>query len=464
MLQRFKNKYIGDRQFYGYVLGITIPMILQNVVSSFVSLLDNIMVGQIGTEQMSGVAIANQLMFVYYVSIFGVVSGPGIFGAQFYGKGDYKGQQYTVRIRVLAALIFTAIAMCVFGGFGKQLIGLYLNEAASTGDVAATLIYGRQYLNIMLISLVFFGIGQSYASALRECGNTVIPMIASILAVLINLLLDYILIFGRLGMPELGVSGAAIATVIAKIIECMIVVVWAHCNPSKNQFITGLYSSFHIPSELFRRIAIKGMPLMLNEICWSMGIAVLNQCYAVRGLEVVAGQNIASTMINLFNIVYMQVGASISIIVGQQLGAGRMDRAKEYADKVLFFAEVICVFMSALMIPCAALFPSIYNTGQQVRSLATYFIRIQSLAMPLTCFVHCAYFILRSGGRTGITFVFDSVFVWVIMVPLAFCLVHFTELTIYLVFPIVLFSEVIKVVIGYMMIRSNIWLRNIVND
>ena len=154
MWKRFKIKYIGDKDFYKYILILAVPMIVQNAITSFVSFLDNIMVGQIGTEQMSGVAIVNQLMFVFNICIFGGVSGAGIFGTQFFGKGDYEGQKYTFRFKLYACALITGIALVLFGFFDTQLISLYLNDSGSVGDISLALEYGREYLAIMMIGLV----------------------------------------------------------------------------------------------------------------------------------------------------------------------------------------------------------------------------------------------------------------------------------------------------------------------
>lgn len=464
MLQKFRNNFIGDRKFYRYVLFLAVPMIVQNAITSFVSFLDNIMVGQIGTEQMSGVAIVNQLMFVFNVCIFGGVSGAGIFGTQFYGKGDHEGQKYTFRFKLYACLLITAIALGLFGFMGTPLISLYLNDGGGVGDIALALQYGKEYLAIMMLGLLPFAIGQTYVNTIRETGQTFIPMVSSAAAVLANLVLDYVFIFGCMGIPAMGVRGAAIATVIARFIECFIVLFWAHTHTDKNRYLIGAYRGLGIPRHIFRNIIKKGTPLMMNEMLWASGMAVISQCYAVRGLEVVAAQNISSTISNLFNIVYIQLGSCISIVVGQLLGAGKLKEAKVADNRMIFFSVSCCAGISVLMILLGRLFPSIYNTEESIRELARWFIVISALAMPLCAFSHCTYFTLRSGGKTGITFLFDSVYTWVLVIPFASFLARHTALSITMVFFLVQFTEIIKVAIGYFMVRSNVWLQNIVNE
>lgn len=463
MLQKFKNKFIGDKAFYQKVLFLAVPMIIQNAITSFVSFLDNIMVGQIGTEQMSGVAIVNQLMFVFNICIFGGVSGAGIFGTQYYGKGDYEGQKYTFRFKLYACLIITGIALLLFGFADTQLISLYLSDNGTIGDISLALEYGQEYLAIMMIGLIPFAVSQTYINTIRESGQTLVPMIASIAAVLTNLVLDYVFIFGFFTIPAMGVVGAAAATVIARFIECLIVTIWTHRNPSKNPYIVGAYKGFTIPRSILKEVFKKGSPLMLNEMLWASGMAVIAQCYAFRGLEVVAAQNISSTITNLFNIVYIQLGSCISIVVGQLLGAGKIKEAKDADNKMIFFSVACCAGVSLIMVCLGGLFPSIYNTEESIKELAKIFIIISALVMPLCAFSHCAYFTLRSGGKTGITFLFDSVYTWVLIIPFAYVLSHFTSLPIITVFFLVQFTEIVKVILGFFMVKSNVWLQNIVD-
>lgn len=463
MFKEFKNKFIGDRLFYKNVLFMVIPMILQNLITNFVSLIDNIMVGQIGTEQMSGVSIVNQFMFVFNITIFGAVAGPSIFGAQFFGKGDSEGQKYTFRFRLMVCAVIIAIAAMLFSLFDTQLISLFLSKDDTPEKIAETLKYGKQYMRIMLFSLIPFGIGQAYSSVIRECGETRIPMIGALSAVGINLLLDYGLIFGKLGLPEMGVAGAAVATVISKCIEALVVAVWTHMHPNKNKFINGVYKSLHIPSELIKNMIKKGTPLLVNEFLWAAGMSVIAQCYSIRGLDVIAARNISSTMTNLFGAVYIQLGACIGIIVGAKLGANKLKDARDTDNKLLFFSVAATVATALCMLPLAAVFPRIYNTETAVQSLASNMIIIQAAAMPLMAYTNACYFTLRSGGKTGITFLFDFGFTWLLMIPLAYILAHFTSMEINLLFAVVTFSEIVKVITGFFMVRSNIWINNIID-
>ncbi|MDO4419292.1 MAG: MATE family efflux transporter [Ruminococcus sp.] len=457
-----KRKLIGDRHFYKKVAIIALPVLVQNIITNFVSLLDNIMVGQIGTEQMSGVAIVNQLLFVFNICIFGGISGAGIFTAQYFGKGDHKGVRDTFRAKIIICLSVMLIALGVLFFFNEELISLFLHQSDDGLDLSKTLGYAKEYIYIMLLQLLPFALAQAYAGTLRETGQTVVPMCAGIAAFVINVSLNYVLIFGKLGAPALGVVGAAIATVIARYAECAVVIIWAHTHKDKCKFIKGTYKSFKIPKALVKDIATKGAPLIFNEVMWSLGTTTLVQCYSVRGLEAVSAMNISSTVSNLFFCAFFALGSAVSIIIGQLLGAGELKRAVDEDRKLIALAVAVCFIIGGILALIAPVFPSIYNTTDSIKGLATALLRVAAVLMPLNAFVHMAYFTLRSGGKTIITFLFDSVFVWGVSIPVAFVLSRFTGLPVLELYIIVQSLELIKAVIGFVMLKKKLWVQNLV--
>ncbi|MCI8529756.1 MAG: MATE family efflux transporter [Lachnospiraceae bacterium] len=457
-----RKKLIGDRDFYRMVLTVAVPIMVQNGITNFVGLLDNIMVGRVGTEQMSGIAIVNQLMMVFNLSIFGAISGAGIFSAQFYGCGDHKGVRNTFRFKVYISLGLLLSGVFVLSAFGKNLILMYLHGEGQEASLEAALQYGQTYLWIMLLGLLPFVLEQIYTSTLRECGETMVPMKAGVAAVLVNLVLNWLLIFGSLGFPRLGVAGAAIATVISRYVQAAIVMVWTHRHSQRMPFIVGVYKSGRIPGSLAGNILLRGTPLMVNEILWSAGMAVLMQCYSVRGLSAVAALNISTTISNVFNVVFIAMGSAISIIVGQLLGAGKMDEARETDTRLIAFSVFSCFGIGTILILSAPLFPMMYNTTAEVKLLAADFIRIAALCMPLAAFIHASYFTLRSGGKTVVTFLFDSVFLWCVSIPLAYSLSRYTGMPIIPLYFCCQLVDVIKCVIGFVLVKKGVWIHNIV--
>lgn len=455
------SKLIGTKSFYKMVLRVAVPIMIQNGITNFVSMLDNIMVGQIGTEQMSGVAIVNQLMQVFNVCIFGAISGAGIFGAQYFGKGNMEGVRDAFRFKVWISSLFTLIGILIFWCAGSDLITMYLHDGSDVGDVGRALYYGQQYLNVMMIGMIPFAISQMYASTLRECGETVVPMKAGIAAVAVNMCFNYILIFGKLGAPALGVQGAAIATLISRFVECAVIVGWTHRHKDKNPFAAGLYRTLKIPRSLAVQIIKKGSPLIINEALWSSGMAFMVQCYSVRGLSVVAALNISTTVSNVFNVVFLAMGNSVAILVGQLLGAGKLKEAKETDTKLIFAAVMSCVVIGAFMAMIAPLFPHIYNTSDEVKELARNLILISACCMPMAGFYHVAYFTMRSGGKTFITFLFDSGYVWIISIPLAYVLSRYTELPMVWLYLCCQMADVAKCVIGFIMVKKGVWIQQL---
>lgn len=459
---KLKSKLIGDRQFYKKVLVIALPVLIQNIITNFVSLLDNIMVGQIGTEQMSGVAIVNQLVFVFNICIFGGISGAGIFTAQYHGNNDHKGVRDTFRAKILICSAVTIIAALVFCFFHTELISLFLHQSEEGIDLERTLGYAKDYIYIMIFGLLPFAITQAYSGTLRETGQTLMPMFSGVIAFVTNMSLNYILIFGKFGAPVMGVRGAATATVIARFAECAVIVIWAHTHKNKCAFISKAYRSFKIPKKLVKQIATKGAPLMANEVLWSLGTTMLVQCYSLRGLEAVSAVNISSTVSNLFFCAFFALGSAVSIIVGQLLGAGELQRAVDEDRKLIALAVFLCFIIGGVLVIIAPLFPAVYNTTDNIKEIATSLLRVVAVAMPLSAFVHMAYFTLRSGGKTIVTFLFDSVFVWGASIPLAFVLSRFTDLSVVWLYIAVNALEIIKGIIGFIMLKKKLWVQNLV--
>ena len=458
------RKFIGTKQFYKNVFAIAFPIMAQNGISNIVNMLDNLMVGRIGTEQLSGVSIVNDLMFVYQLCLFGAISGAGIFTAQYFGQGNEEGIRDTFRIKIVICGFIMLLGLTVFGLGDRTLISYYLHEGSQSGDLAATLQYGHVYMMFMLAGLLPQAAEFAYSSTLRETGETVVPMRASFAAVLINLVLNYILIYGKFGFPPLGVAGAAIATAISRIVQALIVILWTHRHNDIKPYINGVYASFRVAGSLVRKVCVTGLPLVINESLWSIGIVLQKQSYSTRGLAVVAGLNINSTFFNVFSICFVAFGDAVAIIVGQLLGAGKMDEAKETGLKINAFVTASCVVMGAVVYALAPYLPRFYNTTTEVKSLASDFLRVTGSMMPLFGLCHSLYFTIRAGGKTLITFLFDSAFLMVIGVPLAFVLTRYTGLDIVSIYAICEGTALIKVIIGFAISASGVWMQNIVSE
>ena len=447
---------------YKRALTLAVPMMIQNGITNAVGLVDNVMVGSLGTEAITAVSIVGQLIFVFNLAVFGGMSGPAIYGAQYYGQKNNKGFQSTVRIKHWIGIVVLIAGMAAFIFGGDFLIGLYLKGESADIDPMLTMATARQYLRIMLWGLPPFVITQIYAGSLRETGASVKPMIAGVVSVVADVIGNYLLIYGKGIFPRLEAQGAAIATSLARVIEALIVIVWAFSARKKHVFIIGLYKTLLVPKDTAARIFRKSLPIFFNELLWAGGIAALTQCYSLRGLDIVAGLNISNALCNLLNVVFVSLGGAVGILIGQTLGASRYDEAKSDAFRLMWFTGGISVILTVILASISRVFPNLYETSELVRSYASSFIVVTALFFPLQGFLNALYFTLRSGGKTLVTFLFDSVFSWVICVPTAFLLCRLTSLPILTIYAVVQSLDFIKVTVGYVLIRKGVWISNIV--
>ena len=441
---------------------MAIPIVIQCFITNFVSLLDNIMIGQVGSAQMSGVSIVNQLLFIFNLCIFGANAGAGIFTAQFYGNADNSGVRYTFRYKLMVCVMLVVAWCGVLICADTPLIGLYLQgEGGDPAEAAAVLSYGQDYLAVMLWGLLPFAICNAYSSTLRETGQTMVPMLGGVVALFVNLILNAVLIFGP---PQMGVRGAALATVIARFAELAFVAGWTHLHGKKCPFIKGAYRSMYLPGKLLGDIIRRGSPLLINECLFATGLAVANQCYSTCGLEVVPAMNISNTIYNLASVSYIAMGNSVGIIMGQMLGAGTDEAGVRDANRKLSALSLVSgALFGGIAAALAGVFPEFFKVDAQVKELAGRLILISAAMIPFAAYVHAAYFTLRSGGKTGITFLFDSGFMWVLLVPLAYILSRYTDLAIIPLYLICQGVEVIKSFAGYLMVRSGVWIQNLAN-
>ncbi len=468
-LLKVKNTLVGDRAFYKRVIAILIPIVIQNTFTNAVSLVDNVMVGRIGEIEMSAVAIVNQLLFVFNLCIFGGLSGIGIFTAQFAGAKDSAGVRRTIRAKNYLSLAMLILGLIIFIAIPVPLLKLYIAEDTSPADAELMLSHALDYLYIMLVGLAPFAISQVYGSTLREEGETKLPMIGGVVAILVNLVLNYILIFGNEGLPfvtfaPMGVAGAAIATVVSRFVEMFMLVIITHARKNKYPSFVGVYRTAKIPLPLCKDMLVKGSPLLLNEFLWSFGMAVLLQCYSVRGLECVAAANISSTVLNLFNVVCFSMGSAIAIILGQHLGADEIDEAKSSVWKLFSLSVASCLVMGTALALCSDLIPRFYEASDYTKELAGSMLFIVACTMPIFAFAHAVYFTLRSGGKTLLTFIFDCGFTWGVTIPFAFISAHFTGMSILTIYLCVQLLDLTKCIVGYILIKKGIWINRLIAD
>lgn len=451
-----------EKLIYKKTLKIAVPMMIQNGITNAVGLVDNVMVGNLGTNAVTAVSIIGQLFFVFSLAIFGGLSGPGIYAAQYYGQKNIEGFRQTFRIKHWICGFCLVAGLCAFIFAAEPLIGLYMRGEGGEVDPAETMRLAKEYLGVMLIGMAPFVITQIYASSLRETGDTFMPMMAGVASVVVDVVFNYLLIFGNFGFPQLGVKGAAIATVIARFVEMAIVLVVAFAKRKKYVFLQGAYKTLLVPRAVSAKIIKKGLPIFFNEFLWSAGIAAITQTYSTLGLDIVAGLNISNTLCNLLNVVFVAMGNAVGIVIGQMLGASEYEKAQKSSLRLAAFTGVICIALTAILVGVSGVFPNLYNTTDDIKHLGQWFIVITALYFPVQGFLNALYFTLRSGGKTLITFLFDSVFSWVVTIPLTLLLCSFSGLPVIGIYAIVQAADIIKVIIGFILVKRGLWISNIV--
>ena len=344
-----KNKFFGDKAFYKMILAIAVPIIIQNLLTNLVSMADNIMVGQLGTDQMSGVAIINQLFFVFNLLVFGGMSGAGLFSAQYFGQKNNDGVRNVFRMKILIGITIIIASLGVMLFLHEPLINMFLHEGSDSGNIVDTFNYARNYLYVMVIGIAPFVVSNCYSTTLKESGQTIVPMKAGVLAVVFDIVLNYIFIFGKFGVPAMGVTGAAIATVISRFVECGYLVVYTHTHVKEYPFIKNCYRTLRLPMSLAKKILITGTPLMLNEFLWAGGLTLQTQAFSTRGLATIGGLNICNTLGNISNSIFVTLGTTIAIVVGQLLGAGKLKDAKVTATRMATFSFLISLGTAVIL-------------------------------------------------------------------------------------------------------------------
>lgn len=456
------RRFIGDKKFYKSLMLVVIPILLQMFITQFVSLLDNLMVGQVGGSEMTGVSLANQLLFIFNIAVFGCMSSASIFGSQYFGAKDKGGYQESFRFKWLLALIVIIVSTFLFVFFDDELISFFIkNNEDQTIDPVVALDSAKSYLMIMLIGNIPFVIKEIYSTSLREMKETFIPMLSGIIAIIVNLVFNYLLIFGKFGFPEMGIEGAAIATVMSRFVEMFIVVIYAYAKIKKFDYFNGAFKD-KLRISSVKKFVPKTIVMLTNEVLWSTGLTLILSCYAIRGLDTVAAMNISTTVSNLFWTIGTSVGNGTAIILGAKLGAKLLDEAKSDSYKILGFAFVTSIFFALIMFGTAYFVPNMYKVDDSIRDLAKLFIIIVALIIPFHTVDCCMYFILRTGGKVFITFLFDSFFVMAIKLPIVFVLVKYTSMGIVPIFILVNLLDAFKAIPGYILVNKGVWLKVIV--
>ncbi|MBU9918815.1 MAG: MATE family efflux transporter, partial [Fusobacteriaceae bacterium] len=409
MRNKFKDL---DWKFYRRLFVLTLPIVIQNLIASMLNMADTLMIGKLGEKELAAVGMANQYFFFFSLMLFGVNAGVSMFISQFWGKKDILSIKKMTSIGIVLGTTISIIFMVIGIIFPNQIIGIFNKDA----QVVAL---GGRYLVVVALSYVFTAISFSFAFASRSIENSFLPMMASIVALLINIVGNYILIFGKFGVEAMGVEGAAWATVFARIIETIIIITYVYYK--KMPIKVNLSNLLHIDTK-FLNMSMKGItPILVNEIVWGLGNVTYNIIYSRLGVSAAATIQITTTVLNLLMIVIFALGSSAMIIVGQEIGRGDIARGRTYAKKLYKLALKVGIFVGIIVYFVAPYVVLFFNMSSAVLKSSEIILKINSIALMFRTYNFIMIVgILRGGGDAKFGLILQGITMWFIGIPLVY--------------------------------------------
>ncbi|MCY6483082.1 MATE family efflux transporter [Clostridium aestuarii] len=448
--------YRNNKKFYKTLVTITLPIILQSLIASSLNMLDTMMIGKVGEIELASVGIANQYYFLFTLFSMGIGSGCGVLIAQLWGKND-KDNIKKVLIKSLTVSLLISLIFMLAGLIIPEKIMALFNKDISVVSI------GSEYMRITVISYIFTGITFTFASALRSIENTKLPMFASLVGLIVNGVLNYALIFGNFGMPELKTQGAGIATLIARICECSIILFGVYFKDTvlniKLNDLRGLSKN------LTKALVTVTIPIVLNEACWGLGNVTYIAIYARISTRAAASMQICSTIMNLFMIFAFGLAYGALVIIGNEIGANREDIAIESSKRISTLSILISLVLGILLFILAKPIISFFNVSNEVKLASTYILYVYSIVMVVKVYnMVMIVGILRGGGDAAYGSILQGFTLWFIGIPLAFFAAFILHLPVYFVVTFTVVEELIKVLLMIRRFNSFKWIRNMVND
>jgi putative MATE family efflux protein len=446
-------EFYKDPEYFRNVRRIALPIIAQQAMFSLLNMLGVVFVGQKGDASVAAVGLAGQIAFLLNLVHFGIVSGAAMFTAQFWGKQDIPNLRRVLglclMLAITASLIFFALAQL----FPSQILRIYSRDA----EVIAL---GTDYIRTFSWTFLFFAITFSYALVMRSTGNVITPTMVGVGALAISTFLSYALIFGRFGLPELGIRGAAVAAVIARFLECaaLLTITYRTRSPVAASFreLIGFDRVF------FGRVIKPMLPVILNELFWSLGITTYNIIYGRMGTQSYAAMNIVATIEQVAFVLFIGVSNATAVLVGNRIGAGKEDEAYRYAGRSLGIGIVGGLVLGLVLQLVKVPILSLYKVSPEVIENASYIINVVSLFLcvrvnNMTIVVG----ILRAGGDTRFSLFLDGIIIWIVGVPMAYLGAFVWHLPVYFVYLCAMSEEVTKWILGIRRYLSRKWINNL---
>lgn len=446
----------GDRAFYQKMLTIAIPVMLQNFINSFLNMIDTVMVGKLGETAIAAVGIANQYFFFFFMFLIGISAGCAVFIAQFWGAQDVKNIRRILGLGLGSALLVATLLVAAGFLFPRRIIMLFSRDPA-------IITAGTRYLQIVLISYFFTAVTIVYNFALRSTGNALQPMVISAVALCCNAFFNYVLIFGKWGAPAMGVAGAAVATVIARVVEALALVVSVYRR--QNVLAASLRELTGFNFTFVKKAYATIIPVLLNDICFGLASLVYGVVYGRMGTQAVASIQIVNTITNLFMVFVFGLASATAVMIGNSIGAGDVKLTKEYGRRFSFLGVLIGLVLGLLLAAAAPFLLAIFNVSAAVQDNT----RIILYTVALIFFVRVYGIIiivgvLRGGGDARGAFLLEGFTMWFIGVPLTVLGAFVFKLPVYLVYGLSLLEEISKALLCFWRYRSGQWIRNVTHS
>ncbi|MBQ6631548.1 MAG: MATE family efflux transporter [Romboutsia sp.] len=456
MISNTLSKYKKDKDFYRRLFIIALPIVIQNLITSSLNMLDTMMIGKVGELELASVGIANQYYFLYSLLTNAIAIGSGVLIAQLWGKKDTLNIKRTLS-RSLFYNLFLTMVFIILGLIIPDKIMAIFNNDPTVVKI------GVDYLKIVVISYLFTSITFTFASGLRSIGNTRLPMWGSFIGLIVNGILNVVLIFGLLGAPKMGIRGAAVATLIARIVEFIIVVgtVYTKVDILKLKFKDIL----ELPKSLSITLNKVTLPILANEACWALGNITYTAIYARIGTSAAASIQICSTIMNLFMIVTFGLANAAVVIIGNEIGANREDKAISASKKISSLSLKISILLAIVLAFLAKPIVSFFNVSSEVKLASEYILYIYSLVMVFKVYNAVMIVgILRGGGDATYGSILQGMTLWLIGIPLAAFAAFVLKLPVYFVVMFATIEEIIKVILMMRRFKSFKWIKNMVKD
>jgi len=445
-----------DKVFYKTLFKIAMPIVIQNFIASFLNMVDTVMIGRVGEIEIAAVGIANQYFFLFIIIIMSIYSGCGIFISQFWGKRDVKNIRRVLGVGLISGIIGTLAFMAAAIAVPDKIIAIF-NTDPRVIDL------GARYLRIVSFGYIFTAVSICYSFAMRSIGETVVPMVFSAIALLCNTFFNYTFIFGHFGSPVMGVEGAAIATLIARIVETTLLLIYIY---SKGGVLAASIRemadvTFEFVSKVYRTI----VPVMLNEACWGLGFTIYSVAYGRIGPQAIAAVQICSTIQHLFMAGIFGMADSAAVMIGNRIGANEEEMSVDYANRFSILGVMSGITLGVFLWLTAAYMLKMFNVSETVLHDSLMILYITSLILPVRVFnIILIVGIFRGGGDAKMAFFIEALTMWGIGVPLSFIGALYFKFPVYYVIGLLTAEEITKSILGLMRLRSRKWVRNVTHN